>query len=72
MSGVYQTIAEANPITWMIDGMRHQVVVGLRPRGGRDLDRASGRDSAALSICGAHRALRARLRPRMTQRLRVA
>ena len=29
MNGVYQTIAEANPITWMIDGMRYQVVVGF-------------------------------------------
>ena len=39
MSGVYQTLAEANPITWMIDGMRYQVVVGLRPRRGRGVDR---------------------------------
>jgi len=28
MSGWYQRVAEANPITWMIDGMRELVLVG--------------------------------------------
>ena len=61
MNGVYQTIAEANPITWMIDGMRHQVVVGF------DLGEAAvsigvAAVLAALAIWGAHRALHARLR----------
>jgi ABC-2 type transport system permease protein len=61
MSGVYQTIAEVNPITWMIDGMRYQVVVGF------DLGEAATSIGvaallAALAIWGAHRALQARLR----------
>jgi ABC-2 type transport system permease protein len=61
MSGVYRTLAEANPISWMIDGMRHQVIVGL------DLGEAVGSlavtaAAAALAIYGAHRALQARLR----------
>lgn len=29
MSGWYKTVAEYNPITWMVDGMRHQVLVGF-------------------------------------------
>lgn len=29
MTGLYRTVAEANPITWMVDGMRHQVLVGF-------------------------------------------
>lgn len=29
MSGLYQTVAEANPLTWMIDGMRYQVLYGF-------------------------------------------
>jgi ABC-2 type transport system permease protein len=60
MKGIYQTLAEANPITWMIDGMRHQVIVGF------DLGEALKSLAvtailAALAIYGAHRALRARL-----------
>ncbi|MET0902455.1 MAG: ABC transporter permease [Acidimicrobiales bacterium] len=60
MTGFYQTLAEVNPITWMIDGMRYQVVEGF------DLAEAAisigvAAVLAALSIWGAHRALRARL-----------
>jgi ABC-2 type transport system permease protein len=29
MSGLYRTIAEANPLTWMIDGARNLVVLGF-------------------------------------------
>ena len=29
MSGVYKRIAELNPLTWMVDGMRHQVLYGF-------------------------------------------
>jgi hypothetical protein len=29
MSGWYRFVAQHNPITWMIDGMRYQVVVGF-------------------------------------------
>jgi ABC-2 type transport system permease protein len=29
MSGLYQTVAEANPLTWMVDGMRYQVLYGF-------------------------------------------
>jgi ABC-2 type transport system permease protein len=29
MSGWYKSIAEHNPITWMVDGMRYQVLVGF-------------------------------------------
>jgi len=61
MSGVYQTLAEANPITWVIDGMRYQVIVGF------DLAEAAvaigvAAVLAALAIWVAHRALQARLR----------
>jgi ABC-2 type transport system permease protein len=61
MSGIYRTLAEANPITWMIDGMRHQVIVGLDlGEAGRSL--AITAVAAALAVFGAHRALQARLR----------
>ena len=60
MSGVYQTLAEANPITWMIDGMRYQVIVGF-DFGEAALSIAVAAALAALSIWGAHRALQARL-----------
>jgi ABC-2 type transport system permease protein len=61
MHGIYRSIATRNPITWMVDGMRHQVVVGF------DLSEAltSIGVAAALAVLatyGAHRALRARLR----------
>ena len=29
MSGWYRSVAERNPLTWMIDGARHQVVIGF-------------------------------------------
>jgi hypothetical protein len=61
MTGVYQTIAEANPITWMIDGMRHQVIVGL-DLGEAAVSLAITAALAALAIFGANRALQARLR----------
>lgn len=61
MSGIYRTLAERNPITWMVDGMRHQVVVGLDwSEAALSLTVAAG--LAALAIWGAHRALQARLR----------
>jgi len=61
MSGIYGSIATRNPVTWMIDGMRHQVIVGL------DWSEAATSIGvaavlAALAIFGAHRALQARLR----------
>ena len=43
MHGVYQSIAEPNPITWMIDGMRYQVVVGFDLERGGHVDRRGGR-----------------------------
>ncbi len=61
MHGVYESIATRNPITWMIDGMRHQVIVGF------DLSEAATAIGtaavlAALAIFGANQALQARLR----------
>jgi ABC-2 type transport system permease protein len=61
MHGIYHSIATRNPITWMVDGMRHQVVVGF------DLSEAATSIAvaavlAALAIVGANRALQARLR----------
>jgi ABC-2 type transport system permease protein len=61
MHGVYRTVAETNPITWMVDGMRHQVIVGL------DWSEAAVSLGlcvvmAALSITMANVALRRRLR----------
>lgn len=60
MHGVYRSIATRNPITWMIDGMRHQVVVGF------DLSEAAmsilvAAALAVLAVLGAQRALRRRL-----------
>jgi ABC-2 type transport system permease protein len=60
MHGIYQTLAEANPITWIIDGMRYQVVVGFDV-GEVLVSLAVSAVLAALAIYGAHRALRARL-----------
>ena len=62
MSGVYQTIAEQNPITWMIDGMRYQVIVGFDLERGAPMSIGVAAVLAALAIFGAHRALQARLR----------
>lgn len=61
MTGAYRSIAVRNPVTWMIDGMRHQVIVGF------DLAEAATSIAvagglAALAIYGANAALRARLR----------
>jgi ABC-2 type transport system permease protein len=61
MSGVYRSVAEKNPITWMVDGVRHQVIVGF------DLGEAVGAIGiaavlAVLMIASANAALRARLR----------
>lgn len=61
MTGIYRSIATRNPVTWMVDGMRHQVIVGL------DWSEAATSIGvaavlAAASIAGANVALRARLR----------
>lgn len=61
MSGIYRSIATRNPVTWMVDGMRHQVIVGL------DWSEAATSIGVALvlallSVAGANAALRARLR----------
>jgi ABC-2 type transport system permease protein len=61
MSGAYQWIAERNPVTWMIDGMRYQVIDGLDwSKGFESIGIAAA--LAVLAIFGANRALRARLR----------
>lgn len=60
MHGVYRSIATRNPITWMIDGMRHQVVVGF-DAGEAAVSIGVAAVLAALAIVGAHRALQARL-----------
>jgi ABC-type polysaccharide/polyol phosphate export permease len=61
MTGAYRSIARRNPITWMVDGMRHQVIVGL------DWSEAAVSISVAvllaiLAIFGANHALQTRLR----------
>ena len=61
MTGAYQWIAERNPITWMIDGMRYQVIDGFDWSEGL-LSIAIAGVLAALAIFGANRALQARLR----------
>jgi ABC-2 type transport system permease protein len=61
MTGVYRSVAERNPITWMIDGMRHQVIVGLDwSEAGASLLIAAV--LAVLAVLAANAALRARLR----------
>ena len=61
MHGIYKSIATRNPITWMVDGMRHQVVVGFDgSEAARSIAVAAA--LAVLAIFGAHHALRARLR----------
>lgn len=61
MSGIYRSLAERNPVTWMVDGMRHQVIVGLDwTEAGRSILVAVV--LAVLAIVSAHRALQARLR----------
>jgi ABC-2 type transport system permease protein len=61
MTGAYQWIAERNPITWMIDGMRYQVIDGLDWSKGLASIAIAGA-LAVLAIFGANRALQARLR----------
>ena len=29
MNGWYRAVAQHNPVTWMIDGMRYQIIVGF-------------------------------------------
>lgn len=61
MKGVYKSIAIRNPVTWMVDGMRHQVIVGLDwSEAATSLAVAAA--LAALAIFGANAALRSRLR----------
>jgi ABC-2 type transport system permease protein len=61
MHGIYRSIATRNPVTWMVDGMRHQVIVGLDwSEAGTSI--AVAGSLAALSIYGALAALRSRLR----------
>lgn len=61
MTGIYRSIADRNPITWMIDGMRVQVIDGFD---GTEVLRSVSIAAAlaALAIFGANRALQARLR----------
>jgi len=44
MTGWYRSVAERNPLTWMIDGARHQVIVGF------DLSEAATAFAVALVI----------------------
>lgn len=60
MSGIYGSIATRNPVTWMIDGMRHQVTMGL-DWGEAAMSIGVAAVLAALAIFGAQRALQARL-----------
>ncbi len=60
MHGVYRSIATRNPITWMIDGMRHQVVVGF-DAGEAAVSIGVAALLAVVAILGAQRALRTRL-----------
>jgi ABC-2 type transport system permease protein len=60
MTGAYQWIAERNPISWMIDGLRDQVIVGLDWSEGLTSIAIAGA-LASLAIFGANRALQARL-----------
>lgn len=61
MTGVYRSLAERNPITWMIDGMRVQVIEGF-DAGEVVRSVVIAAALAALAIFGANRALRSRLR----------
>jgi ABC-2 type transport system permease protein len=60
MHGIYRSIATRNPITWMVDGMRHQVIVGF-DAGEAAVSIAVAAGLAVLAILGAQRALRSRL-----------
>ena len=61
MKGIYKSIADRNPFTWMIDGVRHQIIVGFDAV---EAAKALGIASllAVLMIMAANAALRARLR----------
>ena len=61
MHGIYRSIATRNPITWMVDGARHQVVVGF-DLGEAAVAIATAAGLAVLAVLGAHRALQSRLR----------
>ena len=61
MHGIYRSIARRNPVTWMVDGMRHQVTVGLDWSEAAVSIGVAGA-LAVASITGANAALRARLR----------
>lgn len=61
MTGIYRSVASRNPVTWMVDGMRHQVIVGLDwSEAATSIAVAAG--LAVLAIAGANRALQSRLR----------
>jgi ABC-2 type transport system permease protein len=61
MNGIYRSIADRNPFTWMIDGVRHQIIVGFD---WGEAAKALGIAAlmAVLMIAAANAALRARLR----------
>jgi ABC-2 type transport system permease protein len=61
MNGIYRSIAVRNPVTWMVDGMRHQVIVGLDWSEAATAMAVAG-VGAVLAITAANAALRARLR----------
>ncbi len=61
MKGIYRSLATRNPVTWMVDGMRHQVIIGLDWSEAATAMAVAGA-LAAASIAGANAALRARLR----------
>lgn len=61
MGGVYRTIAESNPITWMIDGVRHQIITGFDP-GEAATSLVVALALATISILGANAALRSRVK----------
>ena len=61
MKGVVKTFAGHNPVSVMIDGVRHQVITGL------DWSEAAGSLAIALGLCActaalANAALRGRIR----------
>jgi ABC-2 type transport system permease protein len=61
MHGVYRTVAEKNPIPWMVDGLRHQVIVGL-DWGEAAVSLGITVVLAVAAIAAANAALRSRLR----------
>jgi ABC-2 type transport system permease protein len=63
MNGWYQTVAEHNPISWMVDGMRYQILVGF------DLGEALKAISVAAVLAVGAIALATR---QLSRRLRVA